>query len=1246
MSDSNSLASSEHVIAIVGMYLRVPGSDGLSSFWENLKNGTESITFFTDDELIRAKVPKQQIAHPDYVKASGRLADIDMFDADFFDMTPREAEILDPQHRILLEGAWRSLEHAGIDPQRYPGRIGLYAGVGFNRYLLNNIITNQKVIEQSGAWQLSISNDKDFAPTRVAYKLNLQGPAIAINTACSTSLVATAVAASSLLNHQCDTAIAGGCSLNLPQDEGYIHTPGGTLSSDGHCRPFDKDGNGTIDGNGTACVVMKRYEDALADGDHIYAIIKGFGINNDGSIKVGYTAPGVDGQADVIMEALEMAQITPDDIDFIETHGTATELGDTVEIAALKQVFSTGKSSNRPCYLGAVKSNIGHLDTAAGAAGLIKTVLSIYNKTIPPTCNFVEANPLLDLDTSPFKVNNKAIHWDATPGKPRTAGVSSFGIGGTNAHVIVQEPPDIAHLVSDFTNSESDNYLLPVSAKSVAALAMYLSELAEFIHKTPTASIRDIAFTLQQGRTGFQFRTVIPGTESNRSTLISNLAELGSRIQHLDGRSSHIHEEILRINKEIAGDFNDPNQHLRIEKWITGKDIDWSLSDKPARKVAIPGHPFIKSKYWLDPPIGLNEKHSDSGLSNSDDSRADISKLADFKDWFYLPSWSTQLPNLIQSQLQGSWLVFNDGSVHAHQFIHELIKKHSDIVCVDFNLFSDTFTGEKSDVIPGPRVLGIKDSPDDHDWINFFKSNKDIVPSKIVITGFQPPVNPDNPTQEYLDLFDRTIRLCYGLQRSFFSEEIEIIVIGDQLIDFHISDNKKPFSGISKSVVQGPFKVLPQECPNFSTKCIDTTDSFHGKTLLAAITSVPSGTMTALRDGVLHNQIFRRVQVPDKMSIECRIRHKGTYLITGGLGDIGLTLAGYLCKEFNATVYVTGRTPFPEPTTWNSETKYDSKTQRRIHQLKKLAEHGHKIRIIKSDASSLTEMKSVMETILSENGRIDGIIHAAGIVGDASFNTIAESVSEAGIRKNHDQFLPKTKGIEVLAELLVDKDFDFCMICSSLSPILGGLGFAAYASTNAYADSVATRLNRFQPGKWMTVNWEGWMFDHDTIPGGNAGASATELGITASEGIQVFDQLVHLSPLSRIVISSGNLPGRIEKWIHKESEIAKTSTSEIKHPRPDYIGSYTPPATPTEIKLTELWEQLLGIQGIGIYDSFFELGGNSLLLTQLVSLIRKHFKSELTLSKLFEQPTIFEMASDIDQVQLSNDTEDFEEGVI
>lgn len=1242
MSDTITQPPLDNAIAIVGMYLRVPGADGLIPFWDNLKHGRESITFFSDDELIHAGVPSELLSHPDYVKASGRLNDIELFDASFFDMTPREAEILDPQHRILLEGVWRSLEHAGIDPQKYPGRIGLFAGVGFNRYLLNNIITNKQVIEQSGAWQLSISNDKDFAPTRVAYKLNLQGPAIAVNTACSTSLVATAMAASSLLNYQCDTAIAGGCSLNLPQDEGYIHTPGGTLSSDGHCRPFDKKGSGTIDGNGTACVVMKRYEDAIADHDTIYAVIRGFGINNDGNVKVGYTAPGVDGQTDVILEALEMAQVSPNEIDFIETHGTATELGDTVEIAALKQVFSTGDPNRNPCYLGAVKSNIGHLDTAAGATGLIKTVLSINHKTIPPTCNFSEANPLLELSTSPFKVNNHAIKWETSPDKPRIAGVSSFGIGGTNAHVIVQETPEVIHPVDESKHSD-DILVLPISAKSIGALTTYLTDLADFIKNSSDTTLRNIAYTLQHGRASFQFRTVLIAKESDRASIAGQLEKLSaglSQLKDINDQQRFLKTWVRGLKKEFRDRENSNTQRI-IDTWIAGSEVDWSETGLSGRKIAIPGHPFIKARYWLDPPTFVTENITSKEKSNSD-----IVKIKDFKEWIYLPGWSTQLPVLKSNPLKGQWLVLDDGSTQSQQLIETLISHNVDVIRVDYDLFDESGGFNIGATKPVDDLIKSKEAPFDDDWSSFFAQNKDVIPSKILVTGFQPATADSDSSSEYLKLFDRTIKLCYGLQKSFFSEEIEIVVVGSRLLDFNKTDIPSNITEAGRTVIHGPLKVLPQECPNFSTKCIDTDNSSIASSILACITSTASGTMAILKDGILHKQVFEKVEVHDSVPSQCRIKKHGTYLITGGLGDIGLTLASYLCSNFDAKVYLTSRSQFPDRTKWDSETNFDPTTRRRIDQVKKLMDLGYKIQWIKADVSSSDEMASAVNTITTESGRIDGIIHAAGIVGDASFNTIAESVSSDGIKKNHAQFFPKTGGLDVLAKILSDKDFDFCMICSSLSPILGGLGFAAYASTNAYVDSAVTVLNRLQPGKWISINWEGWMFDHDTVPGGNAGASAAELGINANEGSQVFDLLVHQSPVTRVVISSGDLPKRIQKWIAKEQTQEIDGSPSNRHPRPDYIGHFTPPKTETEKKLAELWEQLLGIQGIGVHDSFFELGGNSLLLTQLVSLIRKHFHSELTLSKLFEQPTIFEMASDIDQASLSNTSDEFEEGVI
>ncbi|SLM33113.1 hypothetical protein MTBBW1_90015 [Desulfamplus magnetovallimortis] len=337
----------ENAIAIIGMALRVPGAHDLDSFWTNLVEGVESITRFTDEELLAAGVSEADINNPSYVKANGTLKDMEYFDAEFFDFTPREAEILDPQHRQLLECSWEAMEHAGYDPLNYKGKAGIFGGVGLNSYLIHNLMGRKDLIETIGPWHINLANDKDFAPTRVAYKMNLRGPAVNTSTACSTSLVGLAMGCRSLLAFDSDMILAGGCTINLPQNEGYMYHQGGILSKDGHCRPFDITANGTVDGNGVAVVVLKRLDDALRDGDTVHAVIRGFAVNNDGALKVGYTAPSIEGQAAVIREAQSMAGISPSDITHVETHGTGTDLGDAVEVAALREIFS-GTAGNPP----------------------------------------------------------------------------------------------------------------------------------------------------------------------------------------------------------------------------------------------------------------------------------------------------------------------------------------------------------------------------------------------------------------------------------------------------------------------------------------------------------------------------------------------------------------------------------------------------------------------------------------------------------------------------------------------------------------------------------------------------------------------------------------------------------------------------------------------------------------------------------------------------------------------------------
>ncbi|MCU0532558.1 MAG: SDR family oxidoreductase [Hydrococcus sp. Prado102] len=496
-------------IAIIGMSGRFPGAKNVDEFWNNLQKGIESISFFTDEELADSVKDKKLLNAPNFVKAKGILENAELFDASFFGFNPREAEITDPQHRLFLECAWEALENAGYDSQQYQGSIGVYGGSSLNSYFLNNVYPNLEFLNAIDGHQLAIASDKDFLTTRISYKLNLEGPSYTVQTACSTSLVAVHLACQSLLNGECDMALAGGVSVDSPRKSGYLYQEGDVSSPDGHCRAFDAKAQGTGSGEGVGIVVLKRMEDAISDGDNIYAVIKGSAINNDGSFKVSYTAPRIDSQAKVIRMAQVVAEVEPETIDYIETHGSGTVLGDPIEIAALTQAFRTDTNKKGFCAIGSLKTNIGHLDAAAGVAGLIKTVLALKNQQIPPSLHFEQPNPKIDFANSPFYVNTKLSEWNVN-GSPRRAGVSSFGIGGTNAHVILEEPPfNSSKFKVQSSKLGTDWELLLLSAKTPTALDTITTNLVEHLKKHPDLNLADVAYTLQIGRRAFEHRRMV-----------------------------------------------------------------------------------------------------------------------------------------------------------------------------------------------------------------------------------------------------------------------------------------------------------------------------------------------------------------------------------------------------------------------------------------------------------------------------------------------------------------------------------------------------------------------------------------------------------------------------------------------------------------------------------------------------------------------------------------------------------------
>ncbi|MBV8632510.1 MAG: hypothetical protein JOZ83_16395 [Silvibacterium sp.] len=553
-------------IAVIGMACRVPGASNLERFWDNLRHGRESITFFCDEELDPAS--RWLLSRPEFVKAGAILEDIDLFDAAFFKMSAREAELTDPQHRMFLECVVTALEDAGYGDFERSSLTSLYAGSWMSTY---GARTAGRLDSPANEFEALLANGIDYLATRASYKLNLKGESVAVQTACSTSLVAVHLACQSLLSGQSDMAIAGGVSVEAKQKTGYLYQEGMIYSPDGHCRPFDHRAQGTIRANGLGVVVLKRLGDAIRDHDHIYAVIKSSVINNDGYGKAGFAAPSVDGQCAAIEAALAVADIPANTIGYVEAHGTGTPLGDPIEIEALKMAFRTKETAF--CAIGSIKSNFGHLVEAAGVVGLIKAALVVRSGEIPPTLHFTKPNPHIDFSRTPFYVNREASSV-STLNARRRAGVSSFGIGGTNAHVVIEQPPQRLATYS------APPYAILLSGDTPEALEALRRSLSNYIEQNGELSLGDVSFTLAVGRRSLRYRW---------ACVVESRFELLEVLRHKP-------EPELHCSSLSTGLIT------LVNAWLDGRSVDWQLHFKATScaRVPLPTYPFQRSRFWLE----------------------------------------------------------------------------------------------------------------------------------------------------------------------------------------------------------------------------------------------------------------------------------------------------------------------------------------------------------------------------------------------------------------------------------------------------------------------------------------------------------------------------------------------------------------------------------------------------------------------------------------------------------------------
>ncbi len=1502
-------------IAIIGMAGKFPGAENIDEFWELLKNGVEAVTFFTDEELLESGVDPQLLKDPNYIKSRAIIKDEDKFDAQFFDFFPREVEMMDPQHRLFLETAYNALEEAGYDPDRFDGLIGLFGGVSLNTYLYSYLMSQKGFISSAEGYQLSIGNDKDFLTTRVSYKLNLTGPSVDVQTACSTSLVAIHLACQNLLNYNCDMALAGGVSVTVPQKQGYYYQEGMILSKDGHCRAFDHKASGTISGSGVGMVVLKRLEDALEDGDHIYAVIKGSAFNNDGANRVGYTAPSVDGQAEVIANALAVSGVDADTIQYIEAHGTGTVLGDPIEIAALTQVFREQTDKKQFCAIGSVKTNIGHLDAAAGVAGLIKTALSLHHKQIPPSINFEKPNPKIDFENSPFFVNTQLRDWHRQGDVPRRAGISSFGIGGTNVHAVLEEAPHI-----EASDAAPKDQLLLISAKTPTALDAATRNLGAFLQKNPQANLADVAYTLQVGRKAFNHRRfVVAQSTEDAAQALSSLnpkrilsaahdkgpdqppvafmfsgqgsqyvnmgkelyenepvfraevdrccellqpylkrdlrtllypaageeesaaeelnqtaftqpalfvieyalaklfmhwgiepaamvghsigeyvaatlagvfsledalkvvAERGRLMQSMPagamlsvrldeaGVQPYLNEQVTigalnspgvtvlsgpfeaieAVEKQlrekgigfrrlhtshafhsammdpILEDFKqvvasvtlnvpqrpylsnttgtwitdeqatDPQyyaNHLRSavrfidnvgellqdahtvllevgpgtvlstlarkhpnntlgrtilssmrhpndesgdravflqaigRLWLSGVDIDWQNAHNGQRRlrVSLPTYPFERKRYWLKASKPITS--AASALTGS------VQKNPDIAQWFYMPVWKQmQIPRAPGQKFAEDkvWLVLKDQTGLGTQLIEKLKDKAKAVIVLDQ---SRSFE-KKSDTHYAIRPAEY----DDFLQVISDLQENDLLPDNIlhlwnVLVRSVPLPFETEVKSAYLSL----LYLTQALSARHVTKKIQCGIISNNMFNITGYEPIDP----ALATVHGLSKVIPQEFPNISCRDIDvalprtlTADLGDlAQRLLLEFTEQERQLGVAYRGKQRWIQEFEPIPLTVKNPTAGYLKENGVYVITGGLGRIGLKLAEYLAQTVKARLALIEPYDFPPQDEWNAylqTAKEDDVTALKIKRLQGIVESGGQVQVLKADVSDRQALQAALESAQETFGPITGIIHAAGIVGAHAFKAIPEIKEEDW----KAQFQAKVYGALNIADILQTLDVDFVLLQSSMSSILGGLGFGAYAPANAVLDALANQQNRLNRAQWICVNWDGWNFDDETFDSG-LGSEIAQLAIRPDEGIEAFERIFSYRDLPQIIVSTGDLQARIAKWLktdiaEAEKQLEEKQAGEL-HDRPDLPTAYVEPETDLQKQIAGIWQKLLGISRIGIYDDFFDLGGNSLMGTQLISELRAEFQVELPLRSLFEDPTISGVAKIIE----------------
>ncbi|SMF85062.1 Phosphopantetheine attachment site [Paenibacillus uliginis N3/975] len=1261
--------TSSQDIAIVGIAVKLPLADTVEQFANNLKTGRDCVRPIpslrkqdTDLYFKQMGLEPEDLAYGE----AAYLDEIDKFDYSFFKLSPREASLLDPNQRLFLETAWRAIEDAGYGGGKLGGSpTGVYVGYGSDADYLKLI----RQVEPEAVSMSMAGNVRPIIASRLSYLMDLRGPSFIVDSTCSSSLVAVHLACQAIRNGECDSAIVGGTQLHLIPIREYEV---GIESSTSRARTFDDRADGTGTGEGVVAMMLKPLEQAIESRDHIYAVIKSSALNQDGG-SVGITAPNAEAQEAVIADAWKRAGIDPETIGYIETHGTGTKLGDPIEVEGLKRAFRRFTDKRQFCAIGALKSNIGHLDNTAGIAGLLKAVLSLKNKCIYPTLHFDRPNRVIDFAESPVYVNDKLMEWKSGP-HPRRCGVSSFGISGTNCHVILEEAP----VERSWMKPQHDEYrLFVLSAQTVSALETYVDASLDYLMHRPSIDFGDLCYTLGTGRGHYRYRIAIAAKsvdevvdelrsfktagfkgmqdrsqgESNSSLYADSIDRLQSQLEAIRSAAEVVFATYFssdRMDRMLCAELG--------RLYVQGVSIPWErlYRQERRRRLSFPTYPFDRYRCW----VNLTDHTSKGRARHTSAKRNDAYEAArneshnqdqDQSAFYHQRRWLPEPLPQIGRKSHGceTILILTEDHQDSSPFVRRWKAVGSKVI--------EAAMGDSFKVVDVTKYI-VRDEMEDyerllHDAFDSFNSLGDrsllIVDLRFAAFG-----NEDETLEKHEQQLEQSIyrlyRLIHALARRDGHESIAVTLVtsyADEVTAEQPRVRPEQFAMIGLS------KAAGWENPNLKIRWIDVDEqSDLVESVCSELEVETTEYWTAYRQGKRYVECVDVLRLEEEVSSSLQpffIRSQdinGTYLITGGLGSIGLLIVSHFVKESkgNIRLALMGRTALPPRDQWPDleHADQDKKIVRAIRAIREMEDAGAQIEVIQADVSNKEQLSKAITSLRQRHGRIAGIVHAAGV----SEGNLMSRLSAEELRS---VIASKTTGTWLLDHLTRQDKPDFLVLYSSAITLVGGIGSGPYTAGNAYLDGYSAYRNRFGL-RTLTINWPAWK-ETEKDEADEVDESKEMFCLMSQEdGIRAFQELLQASeaaPVRQAIVGRWNrgshlfvlgelLPFRQSEQV--QQALTRSITTDKTHAKADHRrsagtannGTFAAPnkwpTTHSEIEeaVAEAWKQVLGYEELDVHANFFEIGGDSILITRVHHYIDEEFPGLTTVADMFSYPTI------------------------